>query len=76
MKSWTAREKINARNGSALPTSTPDADNIGKLVGDALNEIVWKDNAQIVDLRVIKRYSDSPALRVEVREFLSPQEPA
>jgi Holliday junction resolvase RusA-like endonuclease len=71
-KSWTAREKIDARNGAALPTSTPDADNIGKLVGDALNKIVWVDDAQVVDLRVIKRYSDAPALRVEVREFWPP----
>jgi len=39
------------------------------MVGDALNEIVWKDDGQIADLRVIKRYSDMPALRVEVREF-------
>jgi len=68
-KSWPDRDKINARNGAKLHTGTPDADNLGKLVGDALNEIVWNDDAQIVDLRVIKRYSDTPALRVEVREF-------
>jgi Holliday junction resolvase RusA-like endonuclease len=68
-KSWTERERIDARNGAALPTSTPDADNIAKLVGDALNEIVWKDDSQIVDLRIIKRFSTTPALRVEVREF-------
>jgi Holliday junction resolvase RusA-like endonuclease len=67
--SWSAREKIDARNGAKLHTGTPDADNLGKMVGDALNEIVWKDDGQIADLRVIKRYSDMPALRVEVREF-------
>jgi len=71
-KSWSDREQIDARNGARLPTGTPDADNIAKLIGDALIGIVWKDDAQIADLRVIKRYSDSPAVRVEVREFVSP----
>jgi Holliday junction resolvase RusA-like endonuclease len=69
--SWTARERMDARAGAEVPAATPDADNIGKLVGDALKEIIWMDDAQIVDLRVIKRYSETPALRVEVREFVS-----
>jgi Holliday junction resolvase RusA-like endonuclease len=72
MKSWSPREKIDARNGAKLHTGTPDADNLAKMVGDALNQIVWLDDGQIADLRVIKRYSDIPAVRVEVREFLSP----
>lgn len=69
MKSWSMREQADARNGAKLHTSTPDADNIGKLVGDALNKLVWVDDSQIVDLRVIKRFSTQPATRVEVREF-------
>lgn len=68
-RSWRSREQIDARNGARLPASTPDADNIGKVVGDALIGVVWNDDAQIVDLRVIKRYSDAAAVRVEVREF-------
>jgi Holliday junction resolvase RusA-like endonuclease len=68
--SWTARQKIDARNGAKLHTGTPDADNLGKIVGDALNGIAWIDDAQIVDLRVLKKYSDAPAVRVEVREFV------
>jgi Holliday junction resolvase RusA-like endonuclease len=71
-KDWTMREKADARAGVIRPASKPDADNFGKIVGDSLNEIVWDDDAQIVDLRVIKRYSDKPALRVEVREMVPP----
>ena len=39
-----------------VPTSKPDWDNEGKLVCDALNGIVWRDDAQIVDGRVRKRF--------------------
>lgn len=37
-------------------TSKPDADNIAKLVSDACNEIVFGDDAQVVDLHVQKLY--------------------
>jgi Holliday junction resolvase RusA-like endonuclease len=70
-KSWSKKERRDALRGAILPTSRPDADNYGKIV-DALNEIVWKDDSQVCDFRVIKRYSDVPALRIEVREFLQP----
>ncbi len=68
-KSWTAREKMDARSGAAVPTGKPDADNFLKLM-DALTGVVFVDDAQVVDARCIKRFSDTPALRVEVREFV------
>ena len=49
-----------------------DWDNHGKIT-DAFKEIVWHDDAQVTDARVIKRYSQEPALRVEVREMIEPQ---
>lgn len=68
-KSWSKRDQAEALFGGILPTSRPDGDNYLKIV-DALNGIVWKDDAQVVDARVIKRYSSEPALRIEVREFV------
>lgn len=35
-------------------TYKPDGDNDGKLVMDALNGLVWADDAQVVDLHVVK----------------------
>jgi len=70
-KSWPDRDHAAALAGAILPTSRPDWDNCGKIT-DALNEIVWRDDSQVVDGRVIKRYSNRPALRVEVREFVLP----
>lgn len=35
-------------------TYRPDADNESKLVMDALNGLVWADDAQVIDLHVVK----------------------
>jgi Holliday junction resolvase RusA-like endonuclease len=72
--SWSKTDKAKAEAGYIVPTSKPDGDNYLKAVQDALNEIAWKDDSQVVDARVIKRYSTEPALRVEVREMVVPNE--
>jgi len=69
--SWSKREQEEAIAGAILPTSKPDWDNYGKIT-DALNGVVWRDDGQVADGRVIKRYSTDPALRIEVREFIAP----
>ncbi len=71
--SWSKKDQAKALHGAILPTSRPDWDNYGK-VTDAFNGIVWGDDSQVVDGRVIKRYSDSPAMRIEVREFIEPEQ--
>jgi len=40
------------------PTGKPDWDNLGKLICDALNELLWRDDSVIVDGAVRKRYCD------------------
>lgn len=69
-KSWSKGKRAAALANTTRPTGRPDADNLMKGTADALNEIVFKDDAQIVDGRVVKRYSDRPRLRVEVQEML------
>lgn len=71
-ESWSLRDKAAALEGRILPTSKPDDDNFRKMASDALSKIVFRDDAQIVDGRQLKRYSASPALTIEVREFVSP----
>jgi Holliday junction resolvase RusA-like endonuclease len=39
-----------------FPTKKPDWDNLGKLVSDALNSVAYKDDAQVVDAFICKRY--------------------
>ena len=71
-ESWSRRDREAALAGAIRGTSRPDWDNYAKIT-DALNGIVWKDDSQVVDGRVLKYYSDSPALRIEVREFIQAQ---
>jgi Holliday junction resolvase RusA-like endonuclease len=63
-KSWTKAKKAAAEANEIYPKK-PDADNIAKIVLDSLNSIIWDDDAQVYDLRVIKTYGD-PRLVTEI----------
>ena len=58
-KSYTKAQKNAIRCKFLLPTKKPDADNIGKVVMDALNGIAYEDDKQVVDLHVVKEYSEN-----------------
>ena len=66
--SWSNKRRVAAWAGEEWPAGKPDWDNLGKLVSDALNGVCYKDDAQISDGRVIKRYAFKPSLRVELWE--------
>jgi Holliday junction resolvase RusA-like endonuclease len=68
-QSWSKKKQAGALLGTLRPTTRPDWENIAKML-DAFNKIVWIDDAQVVDGIIIKRYSDRPRLRVEVKEFI------
>lgn len=38
--------------------SRSDIDNYAKLLCDALNEVVWEDDSQIIDLHLVKQYGE------------------
>jgi Holliday junction resolvase RusA-like endonuclease len=61
-KAW----KTAAIAGTEHPTVRPDFDNLAKVV-DALNQVVWIDDKQVVSALIVKIYSDRPALTIEVR---------
>lgn len=64
-QSWSAKKRAAAFAGTIRPAKRPDLDNIAKML-DALNEVVWRDDAQVVSGLIEKFYSDRPRLRVEV----------
>jgi Holliday junction resolvase RusA-like endonuclease len=68
--SWSQKKQRAALAGEIFPTSKPDVDNCLKGIMDACNEIVWKDDKQAVDVRVIKRYDQTARALVEVRTLL------
>ena len=64
--SWSKKKTDSALSGNIRPVSRPDIDNYLKLCFDAFNEIVFKDDSQIVSVSAEKVYSDKPGLVVEV----------
>lgn len=64
--SWSQKKQRQALEGLVFPTSKPDVDNVVKAVFDGLNGVVWRDDVQVVDLQLTKRYSSQPRVEVEV----------
>jgi Holliday junction resolvase RusA-like endonuclease len=64
-QSWSKRKRAEALAGTLRPCTTPDADNVLKIL-DGLNNIVWIDDKQIVDATVRKIYSERPGLTITV----------
>lgn len=58
--SWPKSKQLEALCGNLWPTGKPDWDNTGKLISDALNGILWVDDAQVIDGRVTKAYGFDP----------------
>jgi Holliday junction resolvase RusA-like endonuclease len=65
--SWSQKKRLSALTGTTFPVGRPDADNILKML-DALNNVVWLDDKQIVRADIRKVYSDQPQLSIQVRE--------
>lgn len=65
--SWSRKKQAAALAGEILPTTKPDIDNVEKAIFDGLNNVVWKDDVQVVEVTKKKRYGEQPGVRVEVR---------
>ena len=84
-KTYSKKRKERCLNGEERPSKKPDSDNIAKIVLDGLNpkmkvdhvrhkavcvhEGLYRDDKQVVSLKVDKYYSDKP--RVEITAFWS-----
>lgn len=65
--SWSQKKQRAALEGSIFPTSKPDMDNVIKGLFDACNEIVWRDDKQVADLQVRKRYAEKAEASMRIR---------
>lgn len=54
---------------NGYPCKKSDADNILKVVADALNGVAYYDDCQIVSATVNKLWSEEPKLEVTIREM-------
>lgn len=64
--SWSQKKQRAALEHATMPTSKPDVDNVIKGIFDAMNDIVFRDDKQVVDLSVQKRYAETPRAFVKV----------
>lgn len=73
-KSASKRKLADMACGFLRPCTKPDIDNYVKSALDGINNIVVKDDNQVVDLRAFKYFSDRPRLKVEVWPLLTSEE--
>ena len=66
-KSASKKKRADMIAGIIRPCKKPDMDNVIKIIADALNEIAYKDDAQIVDTVVSKFYAEEPHVDVVIR---------
>lgn len=55
--SWPSWKREAAEAGQIGMTGRPDLDNLAKIVTDACNGIVYRDDSQIVEMTSSKRYA-------------------
>lgn len=65
-KSTSALKKRQMTNGVIGHSKKPDLDNLIKFLFDCLNQKVFKDDAQIADLRAKKIYSSTPRTLIRI----------
>jgi len=73
--SWPNWKKDAAQVNHIAHTAKPDADNVVKAIKDGLNKIVWVDDSQVCEVHVMKLYSNTPGVLIDVTELaLSPSQ--
>lgn len=65
-KSMSKKKQKLALEYRMMPQKKPDADNIVKLVLDAYNLVLWKDDSSVTEVNVRKIYTDTPGLWVNI----------
>lgn len=68
-KAFSKKKTAEAEAGIHRPTTKPDTDNYIKGIKDALNNVIWKDDSQIVDEHVSKWYSQRPRVEVQIQNL-------
>lgn len=64
-ESWPKWKRHAAKEGYLAPTAKPDSDNVEKAIKDALNGVVWVDDAQAVFGIKEKVFGEKPGVYVK-----------
>ena len=56
-------------NNELRPSKKPDIDNVLKLVLDALNEVAYKDDTQVIEVECKKFFSINPRIEITLEDI-------
>ena len=68
-KSTSKKKRQAMINQDILPMKKPDADNIAKIICDALNGVAYKDDTQICHLLIKKFYCEIPRVLIKIGSY-------
>ena len=68
-KSVSKKRREMMLSGEIRPIKKVDADNLIKVVADALIGVSYRDDTQIVTVKCYKYYSDDPCVKVTLKEL-------
>ena len=68
-KSNSKKIKEQKKINILRPSKKPDIDNVVKLIADALNDIAYKDDTQIVELSASKYFSEEPRVEITIESI-------
>lgn len=67
-KSYTKKKRQQILDGELLYIKKPDIDNLVKGVLDGMNNVIYKDDNQIVSVTASKHYADTDYIEVFIEE--------
>lgn len=68
-KSASKKDKSAMLEGRIMCAKKPDVDNVVKVVLDALNGVAYKDDTQVTQLALIRKYAVTDSLKVVIEEI-------
>ena len=68
-KSTSKKKKALMLENDLMHTKKPDLDNLIKFVKDCCNNLVWKDDSQVVHIWADKRYSEKPRTTMRIYDL-------
>jgi len=60
-KSTSKKKRAEFLSGESKHTKKPDLSNLLKFVEDCLNNVIWNDDSQIIEISCAKYYAENPA---------------
>lgn len=67
-KSTSKKKEVEMLSNNISPTKKPDIDNIVKIVLDGMNKFAFKDDTQVVELKVKKQYAETSKIYIKIEE--------